>query len=336
MSEPSTATPSAIVEFCSDSIESLITDARENPARPIIDKLLNEGDWLLVHGYEETFKSQFVFQMADAIATGMPFLGELQVSQPGRVGIVETEMKNPGLGERLAQMYRNSTPPENVRFLSRAKLKEFRRTGSEGRMAILRQFVEQEKPDVVILDVVSDFFREGADPSRETHVARLFDQLELLPHVKAWVLIRHDSKPKEGQEQDSNLRIRGSSEWKEGPDTILHLTRPNKQQERVRIEVGKLRYGRKPVPFWIRWDRVAGRLVPNNPVPLLLSSSPLGREQLIEECGKRYGTGKRTVDKWLAAVKPALEEHQDGHKKIYTLKGQHLLIWRYDEGELDE
>lgn len=327
--------PDGTTKCFSESIAALIEDARRNPARPIIDKLLYVGDRLMLHGYEETFKSQFVFEMADAATAGRSFLGELPVPHPIRVGIIETEMKNPGLGERLAKMYDNRTPPENFRFLSRSALKKFLRGNVLERERILKGFVEEERPDIVIIDVVSDFFRGPRDPNKETHVAHFFDQLELLPHVKAWVLTRHDSKPKEDQGGDSNMRIRGSSEWKESPDTILHLLREDKTKERVKVSVGKLRYGRKPVPFWLRWDRISSRLVPDNPIRFLLRSTPLSREQVIEECDKRYGVGQRTVDKWIAKEKPSIDERLEGHKKIYAINSSSSepLIWKYQENE---
>ena len=51
----------------------LIELAKKSPPKPIIQGLLNEGDILLLHGTEESFKSVFVVQCAEAIATGTPF-----------------------------------------------------------------------------------------------------------------------------------------------------------------------------------------------------------------------------------------------------------------------
>ena len=101
-------------------VKELIEEAKENPAVPIVDNLLNRGDRLLIHGYEETYKSGFAIELARCIATGTPFLGELHVPRPLRVGIIETEMRNPGLGERLARMFPKPEEVSNIRYLNDA------------------------------------------------------------------------------------------------------------------------------------------------------------------------------------------------------------------------
>src|SRR5690242_19414644 len=107
-------------------VDQLILEAKENPAVPIVEKLLNRGDRLLIHGYEETYKSGFAIELAHCIATGEPFLGELDVPKPLRVGIVESDIRNPGLGERLAKMFPDPSKVANIRYLNEAGLKALR------------------------------------------------------------------------------------------------------------------------------------------------------------------------------------------------------------------
>ena len=70
-------------------VDQLILEAKENPAVPVVDKLLNRGDRMLIHGYEETYKSGFAIELARCISTGKPFFGELEVPRPLRVGIID-------------------------------------------------------------------------------------------------------------------------------------------------------------------------------------------------------------------------------------------------------
>jgi len=299
------------------------------------ERIIHLGDRVLIHGYEETYKSFVVLSMAHAIATGTPWLGEFVTGQPRNVGIIQTEMRNPGLGERLKKIYGDSAPPDRIKFFSRKMLDELRRTSPmENQFSLIRKWVRKEKLEVVLVDVISDLFCCGKNPDKERDVSFVFDQLELIPEVKVWVMIRHDSKPKENPDGNSNNRIRGSSEWKENPDTILHLTKDGRS-DTVKVSVGKLRYGRKPNPFSIRYDQKAATIVPGNPVLWLLLKGPLSREQLIEECRVRYAAGESRVDKWLGEVKSELSESHDGHKKIFTRTAPPSadLLWKFQKSD---
>ena len=323
----------------SDSLEDLIADAKENPAIQVIEKMMFLGDRILIHGWEETFKTSVVLSMAHAIATGTPWLGELQTSSSMRVGILETEMRNPGLGERLAKMYSDGPCPANLKFLSRQKLKEFRHAATmDGRLRIIREWAEYEKLNVVFVDVISDVFVGGKNPDKELDVTYLFDQLELINSVKVWVLVRHDSKPsKDGDGGNTNNRIRGSSEWKENVETVIFLSRDGRTKG-VKASIGKFRYGRKPCDFTIRYDPVAGIIVPSNPLRNLLYWKPMTREELIVQCKQRFNVGESRVDQWLKEVKEHITSEFEGHEKRFSRSvGCHPeLIWNFGDQEEEE
>ncbi len=316
----------------SDSLDDLIEDAEQNPAVAIVENLVYRGDRIVIHGYEGTMKSLFGMALADAIARGTTFLGELKTSAPLRVGIIETEMRNPRLGERLKKLYPDrATRPKNLLFFSRQKLDEFRHCYKiEERLKIVRKWIEKEEIRIVIWDVISDLFCGGRSPDKEEDVTFVFDQLQLIPNVEAWVLFRHDSKPKASDDANTNNRIRGSSEWKENPDTVVHLT-SNGRSGTVSVGIGKLRYGEKPASFEIRYDKTAGTVVPGNPILWLLAQlGSRSREELVKECIERYGTSDRTVARWLEMVKQYLSESHIGHQKIFDRDAQlhPELLWK--------
>src|SRR5436305_1252307 len=80
--------------------------------------------------------------------------------------------------------------------------------------------------------------------------------------------VRHDHKPKAEDQMSGNTndRIRGSSEWKEDPETILFLDRRDRRVGKIVLEVGKLRYGVKPPPIELWFDQRSFRLDPLPPV----------------------------------------------------------------------
>src|SRR5580692_7779546 len=96
------------------SARDLMRYAREHPPESIMQGLLNKGDILLLHGSEESFKSMLVLQIAECIANGTPLLRYWKVPRKWRVGVIETEIHEVMLGERLAKMFPKGNPPENL------------------------------------------------------------------------------------------------------------------------------------------------------------------------------------------------------------------------------
>jgi AAA domain len=320
-------------------VEDLIQDAIRNPAVPIVDKLLNRGDRLLIHGYEETYKSGFAIELARCIATGTPFFGELEVGQPLRVGIIETEMRNPGLGERLGKMFPDPKEVTNLLYLNDTGLNAIRRTSDfSKRVGIVNEFLSGEGCQVAIFDSSVDLFTEGMNPDKEQDVQRYFDELESIKGLNTTIHIRHDAKPKlGGGDSNKNNLIRGSSRWKEVPETVVHFSKKGNSHRAVKIEVGKLRYGRKPEDFGMRFDQEAHTIVPDNPLLWLLKrrKEMYSHEELTQEYRTRYGLRERTLTEHLSVANPFLEIRYDGRKRLYAGKpGLHpSAIWRYKDLE---
>ncbi len=321
-------------------VDQLILEAKENPAVPIVEKLLNRGDRLLIHGYEETYKSRFATELAHCIATGEPFLGELRVSKPLRVGIIETEMRNPGLGERLAKMFPDPSKVANIKYLNDAGLKALRAARDfAARVQVINDFLTGDACEVAIFDSSADLFAAGMSPDDERHVQQFFDELEKIKIARTQIHIRHDGKPKPGgEDQNTNNRTRGSSRWKELPETIVHFTKVANSPHAVQIAVGKFRYGRKPKPFNMRYDRAIHTVVPANPVLFLLRGGSMSMEQLKQEFRTRYGLGQRTLEAYLQEVRPYLDVTKEGQKNSYARKEElhPSFIWNCNDDEQDE
>jgi hypothetical protein len=149
------------------SVGDLIRFANERPPEPIIDGLLYVGDILVLHGTEESFKSIFVVQIAESVATCRPLLRRWRVQHARRVGIVETEMHPAMLGERLARMFPNGTAPEDIRFMGEEILRDWRRQNMPGKFQILEKWITVERIEVLVIDTANDFFRGNDNPSAE-------------------------------------------------------------------------------------------------------------------------------------------------------------------------
>lgn len=307
------------------SATDLIRLAKEHPPEVIIEGLFNVGDTLLLHGTEESFKSICALQIAESMAVGRPLLRRWNVRSVRRVGVVETEMHPASLGERLAKMFSDGAAPENIRFLSDKVLSGWRREGMEGKFQIIGKWIADEEIEVLVVDTVNDFFRGNDNPSAETVAGDFFDRLRNL-HLGGCVIVRHDRKHREEDSgADSNERIRGSAEFKEDPEAIVFLQRVDKRTNKVEVEVGKLRYGRKPEPIQAWLDAGCFRLTPLPPVIAVLEGGRMSRRQLIAQCEARFGIEDRTTDAMLAENRNFLREEQDGHNRVVEIDPERCM-----------
>lgn len=291
---------------------------------PIIHNLLYSGNILLLHGVEESFKSVLIVQIAEALATATPLFRTLPISHPLKVGLIETEIDGPFIGSRFRRMFPLGPIP-NLILPSDNALKDFRkRKLIQRKVQWVKELVDQEQLDVLMIDVVNDFFRGDDNASKEQDVGELFDAIRSLG-LKAVIMVRHDKKFQISaagySPPSSNEQIRGSAQWKENPETILWIHRLDKRMNQVELEVGKMRYGKKP-PTWQLWfDAGTFRLTPLPPVLAMLEAGALTRERLLEAGGERFDLGHSKLDKMVKQLEDSklIYERQKGHQKEYAI-----------------
>jgi AAA domain len=302
------------------SAADLIRHAQEHPPQPMIKGLLYKGDILLLHGSEESFKSVFILQMAESLSKGIEFLN-WKVPQARRVGVIETELHEVMLGERLAKMFPGGDPPQNLLFMGEEALRGWRRLGLRAKFESIQKWVEQNRLEALMIDTANDFFRGEDNPSDERNVGEFFDELRSMK-VDGRIIVRHDRKKSievDGRVH-SNERIRGSSEWKEDPEAIIAIQRPDRRTHAAFLEVGKLRYGAKPDPFTVWFDKKAFRLTPLPPVIDVLSvRGNESRDTIVAQCEERFGMCERTVAHMIAQWGTFLKERMVGHSKEFEI-----------------
>lgn len=323
--QPDTPSSHAAPRIKTYTPADLIRIAEEYPPEVLIDGLVDVGEIVLLHGQEESFKSVFVLECADSLASGTPLLRVWNVPRPRTVGVVETEIHEARLGQRLAKMFPNGGAPDRMRFFSGSEMRQFRRLRKmDLKMAHLGGWVHEQSIEVLMIDTANDFFRGDANPSDETVVGEFFDRLRNLG-VTA-LAVRHDRKTKADDMLvgNPNERIRGSAEWKEDPEVILSLVRKDRRTNEARFEVGKLRYASKPEPLTLWFDAQSFRLIPLPPVIAMLEGGAKLRQELVGQGQKRFGLGERKVDEMTTALRHYLRESQQGHQKLFELDPERL------------
>lgn len=312
-------------ETWTTSAQDLIRYSMEQPPEPIIDGILNVGSTLLLHGNEESFKSIFVLNLAESLSSGTTLLRRWAVPQVRTVGVVDTEMNAASLGVRLQKMFPYGNPPQQMFFLDMKVVDQWRREKMGTKFQILDDWVSQRGIEVLIMDTVNDFFRGNKNPSDERAVGQFFDYMRMVP-AKARILVRHDRKRKEHDGgTDSNQLIRGSSRFKEDPETILHLQRKDRRTHEVRMEAGKVRYAAKPEPLDLWFDAGHFRRTPLPPVIAVLEGGIRTREKLGAECQERFGLAQRSVDDMVDKMREFLLSGQDGHNRTLQIDRERAI-----------
>lgn len=285
----------------------------------IVEGLWQEGGIAIVHSLEEEFKSVFSYQIADAIAAGLPLLRTWSVPRPRRIGIFETEMDDLETGNRLRRMYPREAYPDGLIVSDNSVIQEFRRKPTlEGKFECVDRWMRLYRLEVLVWDTINSILATD-NPNSECATSRFYDRLALLPH-KGALLVRHDSKPsKDTEGRASNQLVRGSNRLVEDASLVIHLKRLDKAQNKVNLTVGKLRNGRKPDPWELWFDLDTFRLTPLPPVAAMLESGPQTRPELVKQGNERFGLKQRAIDDAIAELRPVLMDSREGHKVVYKL-----------------
>ena len=302
------------------SIAALIARARENPVRWIIEGLWQEGGIAIVHSLEEEFKSILAYQMGESVAAGTPLLRWWDVPQPRRTGFFETEMDDLETGRRLGIMYPNGDFPETLVVSDQELLREFRkRPRMIEKFECLDGWIRSQQLEILVWDTINSTLAAGGDPNSERTGSAFFDMVAGLP-LKGLLVVRHDIKPsKDTSHRGSNQLVRGSNRLVEEASLVIHLRRQNKASHNVRLEVGKLRNAPKPEPMELWFDAGTFRLSAIPPVPALLESGPLARQELLDQAEARFQLKKRAVDQHRTQLSGYLLETMDGHQRVVAL-----------------
>jgi hypothetical protein len=287
-----------------------------------LEGLWQPNTFLLVHSLEGEFKSVFAYQVSEALATGQPLLRKWMVSTPKRVGILQTEMPDNMVGDRLKAMYPDGRIPRNL-IVSNEGLRAAIRVkfSASEKFQIVHNWLTQEGIQVLVWDTINSMLSVCGNPNTEEAAAQFYDRLQNLP-LEGALVVRHDGKPsKDSAGREGNQKVRGSNLHAEIASAIIQMRRPSRRSNRAQIDIGKLRHDTTPEPIECWFDSQAMRLTLLPPPVAALEAGPLTREALNDELHRRFNVGVRTADELVGslAAEAFLLPTTDGHERLWTL-----------------
>ncbi len=304
------------------SIARLIRSAEQDRHIWLVEDLWQPNTIMVVHSLEGGFKSVFAYQIGEALATRESLLRKWAVPTAMRVGILQTEMPDIMVGQRLKQTYPSGVIPANLIVSNDALVDEMRRKfDPSDKFQILHNWITSERIDVVIWDTINNMLSACGNPNSEEATAKFYDYLEALPH-KGALVVRHDGKPsKDSELRASNQKVRGSNAHAEIASVVIHLGRPDKRSNRVVMEIGKLRHGSAPDPMDCWFDIETMRLTLIPPVITVLERGTMSREALYPELLRRFSLKTRNADAAVNELQTQgfLLPSTRGHERLWSL-----------------
>lgn len=301
------------------TIAKLIRYAKENKTPWIIENLWQEGGIAVLHSLEGEFKSILSYQIAEAVAGQTKLLRMWDVPHARRVGIFETEMDDLEVGKRLEVMYPKLDWPHGLEISDRTLIEEFRRRPTfEQKLYCIGNWAMVKELEILVWDTVNTMLTACGNPNDERVVSKFLDGIGQLP-TKGVLIVRHDVKPsRDALVRGSNQLVRGSNRLVEDASLVVHLKRKDKAENKVIMEVGKLRNAPTPGPFELWFDAGTFRLTPLPPIAALLEEGPLSRQQLLAEAARRFNLRGRAADEH-KNTSGFVNETMEGHKRVVSL-----------------
>jgi hypothetical protein len=331
--EPKAHTEAGIVEGIWTTIEKspnhsiarLIRQAELYKDNWHVEGLWQQNAIMVVHSLEGEFKSIIAYQIAEALATATPLLRMWNVPAVQRVAVLQTEMAENQVGDRLKIMYPDGRIPTNLivsnELISTAIRKCF---NANEKMEVIHNWMLAEHIDVLVWDTINSVLSSYGNPNSEEAAADFYNRLQLLPH-KGALVVRHNSKPsRDTESRQKNQQIRGSNLHAEIASTVIGLERSDKRSNKVFLEIGKLRHDTVPEPLECWFDCGTMRLTPLPPPIALLERGPMTRETLNHELFARFKLKERTSDDLVGQLENEgfLLGETQGHKRIWSFNAK--------------
>jgi len=210
----------------------------------LVDKIIPTGTSGVLGGAPGEGKSFLVAELAIAVATGTPWMGEFGTSQ-GHVLVIDSENSLPLLRRRGLKLLRGRGLQEsgnlNIEYLVSSGMN----LSDPSHVAGLEALLEDRRPALVLIDSLVRVHRAAENSA--TEMAAVFGEIKRLVDTFGCVFLFTHHSRKLGMYNDASQLLRGSSEIKAFVDTYLFL---RKVGGVLRVEHDKARYD-EPVPNFI-------------------------------------------------------------------------------------
>lgn len=223
------------------------------------------GPWLveksicMVHAWRGTGKSLFVVAAALAIANGTPFLGWNGPRAPRRVLLVDGELPEPVLQQRMRHLIGPSASPPAAEYFRLVYLdiqpsRQIPNLADEAAQSKITELMADY--DVLILDNLSCLVHSGKENESESWAPMRRWLVQLRSSGKSVIIVHHSGK---GGKQ------RGTSAREDILDTVINLKRAEGVRDEVagavfevHFEKARHFWGADAEPFLAALDAVSG------------------------------------------------------------------------------
>jgi hypothetical protein len=220
--------------------------------RPLVEQLIDEETGCIIAGPGGTGKTWLALDLARAIASGTPWLGHFPTNQ-APVLIIDEEGNERGIQDRLRLMNASlplDDPP--IWFVIGLGLK----IDADQTRAVIEEEIDRYRPGVVIFDSLTRI--HSANENDASEMSRVFARFSALRRDYGCTVVLIDHLRKKGLINDEAEMLRGSTDKRNWPDTILFAS----PGERGSLTVShiKARYGEAVDEFGVALeiDNAAG------------------------------------------------------------------------------
>ena len=221
----------------------LLTRHLEAP-KPIVKGIIDEGCAAILAGPPNVGKTWLVLSLARAIASGSPWLGQFPTS-PCPVVIFDEEGHLPGVQSRC-RLLEAADPLDHAPAMFLC-VGHGVRLDTQAGVDHLTRVIEQCQPGLVILDSLTRV--HGADENDAGSMASVFAVAKHLMRVHHTAVLFTDHLRKKSVINDPEEMLRGSTEKRAWPDSILFAAPGDGTQ--IRITHVKSRWSQRLDPFAI-------------------------------------------------------------------------------------
>lgn len=214
-------------------------DMKFPPIQWLAKDLIPVGMMGAITGESNCYKSFLTLALAQAIATGEPFLGKFEIERPGKVLIVDEENSRRIIEKRFKDM--GVEGHENIVFLSRCGVQLDRSDHLES----LKRVIDDINPALVVLDSLVRF--HGKDENSASEMKNVMEAMrKLTTEERSVVFIHHHKKEQAGGRSSGSNSVRGSTDIFNALDCHLGIKR---SENSLMISQHKLRVQQELPPF---------------------------------------------------------------------------------------
>jgi len=281
---------------CELKIETL----EEFMSRPVpdierlIDPYIERNGYTLVGGTKGVGKSLFVTQMALSYASGKAHFLRGTIEKPGKVLLIQQEVAESGMHNRLKKMVTEDS------FLSEGRFHKLTTTGNQLNLTKkedlerVKAFIEEVRPDVLILDPLYTFFPNELNQYKEmSQIVSVLLKLKTNYNLGLVVVHHFSNKRNPDEPIPATGRFMGHSNLANAADVTIGMDflHPKFQDQVLPLPYNhyasvdiRTRHGEWPERFYIErrvdqllfrissiWDEIGKKVPPDEIVEFIIA-----------------------------------------------------------------